>query len=95
MKANFQKWSEGQFSAWERRILITKWVAEAVKIAYEKTNIPRLFEKTGISLPIDGSLDSRINISGLEGYEVGDWENEDATENISGESESDKSEPDE
>ena len=33
--------------------------------------IVRSFSKCGISLPIDGSQDDQINITGMEDYEVG------------------------
>ena len=72
MKADMEKWQTGKFTASERRILISKWVANATEATYDNANIPRIFEKCGISLPIDGSQDARINIQGLEDYSVGD-----------------------
>ena len=38
----------------------------------ERHHFVRAFEKCGISLPIDGSFDERINVRGLEGYWVGE-----------------------
>ena len=38
--------------------------------------IIRSFRKCGISVAIDGSEDSEINISGLDGYEVGESDSE-------------------
>ena len=48
-----------------RRVLLTKWVAEAhKKISEEPAKITLLFEKTGISAATDGSEDDKINIKG-------------------------------
>ena len=63
MKSNLEKWTLGSFTASERRVLITKWVND-------NAPIERLFEKCGISLPFDGSLDDRISIGGLENFTV-------------------------
>ena len=41
------------------------------EISSKKESIVRSFRKCGISLPIDGSEDGEINISGVENYEVG------------------------
>lgn len=62
-----------QISASERRVLFTKWVGHAWDeiSAKNKNTIIRSFHKCGISLPIDGSEDSEININGVEDYEVG------------------------
>lgn len=61
-----------QVSASERSILFTKRVGQAwEELSVNKDMIVRLFEKCGISVPIDGSEDSRINIEGLEDYTVG------------------------
>jgi len=72
MKANIQKWQTGKFSASERRILISKWVANATEATYNNAHIPRIFQKCGISLPVDGSQDDQINIRDLENYSVDD-----------------------
>lgn len=70
MKAHMEKWTSGSFTASERRILITRWVAEATQKVMANAPIRRIFEKCGISVPIDGSLDELINIRGLENYSV-------------------------
>ena len=58
-------------TASNRRILITKWVGAAWEEASQKKEMVRhAFEKCGISVPIDGSNDSAINICGLEHYSV-------------------------
>jgi hypothetical protein len=71
-----KKWQSGKFTASEQRILIGKWVASATEIVYANANIPRIFEKCGISLQIDGSEDALINIRDLENYSID--ENNDA-----------------
>lgn len=62
---------EGKLSASDRRVLMTKWIGSAWDLcSADDAVIIRAFEKCGISLPIDGSLDDHININGLEGYKV-------------------------
>ena len=69
---NLDAYVQGTISAKERRVLFTKWVGEAWDhVCLQKESIIRSFRKCGISLPIDGSMDSEINIKGLESYAVG------------------------
>ena len=63
----------GSIPAAERRVLFTKWVGEAwEEVTVNKAMIVRAFAKCGISLPIDGSRDAKINIKDLEDYTVGE-----------------------
>ena len=53
-------------------MLFTQWVGHAwEQISSQKEMIIRSFRKCGISVPIDGSEDSAINIEGITDYEVG------------------------
>ena len=54
-------------TASEKIILFTKWVGQG---AFSQL-IVRSFKKCGVSVAVDGSVDSEINISGLEDYKVG------------------------
>ena len=77
------------FTAGERRILLTKWVGEAwQEISQNKDMTVRSFRKCGISVAVDGSEDFEINLEGIEDYEVGepdscDVESEDPFANLS------------
>lgn len=71
MHDNLSLYVENKMTASQRRVLITKWVGEAwAKVSANKSMIIRAFEKCGISVPIDGSGDNRINIKGLTDYLV-------------------------
>ena len=71
MQDNLDSYVTGKITAGERRILLTKWVGEAwAEISSQKEMIVRSFQKTGISLPIDGSGDHLIHIEGIEDYQV-------------------------
>ena len=77
MQENVDDYIRGKFTASERRILFTKWVGQAWKeISAKKDVIVRSFKKCGISVAIDGSEDSAINITGLEDYQVSESEDE-------------------
>eukprot|EP00474_Spongospora_subterranea_P005982 CRZ06440.1 hypothetical protein [Spongospora subterranea] len=65
--AFLSKWTDGKFSARERRILITKWVGNAFDEIIKLGRVHRYFEKTGCLLRIDGQP-NRINIQGLPEY---------------------------
>ena len=69
-----EQWMQGKISVSERRILISQWVGEAwekLSQQYKDTMI-RSFRKCGISLPIDGSQDTEINIEGVTTYKTPD-----------------------
>ena len=64
-----------------RRVLFTKWVGEAWEhVSQQKDAVIRSFRKCGISLPIDGSEDSEINIRGLDSYQVGTTASDDCSD---------------
>ena len=51
----------------ELRILLTKWVAKAWKnLLVDKQAMIDTFEKTGLSLPIDGSQDHKMKFDDVE-----------------------------
>ena len=68
--ADFERWTVG-----DRRVMTTQCVGEAFNQFHTtKTNlISHSFHKTGLSLPIDGSLDSELDIKGFTNLEIGDW----------------------
>ena len=71
MHANVSLYVEGKMSASQRRVLISKWVGQAwTEVCSKRDMICRAFEKCGITVPIDGSNDDRINIKGLTDYQV-------------------------
>ena len=63
---NLEKWHD-KLSARDRRILMTKWTAEAWREpSRNKEFLKRLFEKTGYLLTADGSNDDKICPLGLK-----------------------------
>ena len=71
MSENLQLYTESKLSAWQRRVLLTKWVAEARKeINRNKETVFRSFKKCGISLTLDGKENDEINIEGIPDYEM-------------------------
>lgn len=66
---NLDKYVDGKLTASERRVLTTKWVANAwQKVSENKDMIIRSFVKCGITCKLDGSEDDQVNIRGLESY---------------------------
>lgn len=66
---NLDRWEDGNLTAGDRRILITHWVANAVKVVNAKLDtLWRYFEKTGCLMRIDGTGDELITPQGLTGY---------------------------
>jgi len=64
----------GNFSARDRRVLLTKWIGETCH--WEKTcpnddMVVRAFKKCGISVTIDGSEDEEVNTNNIEDYVAG------------------------
>lgn len=71
MHDHLEQYLYNSLSASARRVLITKWVGAAWAQVSQKTEmIWRTFKKCGISVAIDGSEDSEINIRGMEGYSI-------------------------
>ena len=69
------EWVHGKLSASERRILMTQWIGSAWTafcFEYQET-IKASFIKCGITVPMDGSNDTSINIRGLNDYGVPTW----------------------
>jgi hypothetical protein len=69
-------WDSGRFTVGDRRVLMTWNVGEAWDWLHREKSqlIVKAFQQVGITLPIDGSLDSELKIKGLEGLEIGDWQ---------------------
>ena len=71
MSDNLQLYTESKLSAWQRRVLLTKWVREAWKeINRNKETVIRSFKKCGVSLTLDGKENDEINIEGIPDYEM-------------------------
>ena len=69
VEANYDKWCSG-LTAGERRVLITKWVAnawETINLKYPNFR-RKLFLKTGLLMTTDGSGDEHIRPQGFENY---------------------------
>jgi len=68
--AEFEKWAPQ-----DRRIMTTHCVGKAFYEfhAERREVIQRSFQKVGLTLPIDGSLDHELDVKGFIGLEVGDW----------------------
>jgi hypothetical protein len=69
------EWVEGKYSVGQRRILLTKWVAQAWEDIHKEDGdmIRRAFKQVGLGLPIDGSRDHEIKIKDFLEVEVGNW----------------------
>lgn len=51
----------------ELRVLVTQWLAEAwEKLAADKQAMIDAFEKTGLSLPVDGSQDEKMKFDDVD-----------------------------
>ena len=71
VEAHVDDYLHGNFTASERRILLTKWIGQAwEEVSANKDMVIRGFWKCGISIAIDGSEDNEINIKDLENYEI-------------------------
>jgi hypothetical protein len=70
-----ERYTAGNFTVWDRRVLLTKWVAQAWKELHEKykNTIIETFQRVGLSLNPDGSEDHKIKIKGLDDIKVGDF----------------------
>ena len=76
MQENLDDYVHGNFSAKQRRILLTAWIGEAwEEPCANKDMIIRGFRKCGISVAVDGSEDN-INIKKLENYKVDSDDND-------------------
>ena len=90
LQENLNSYVEGRINASERRVLFTKWVGAAWEELSSKMDmIVRSFEKCGISVAPDGSEDEKINIIGLEDYNVESDDNEDPFSDEEGEEDED------
>jgi hypothetical protein len=61
------KWTDGKFSASERRILMTKWAGDAFERLTASRRNERYFTKTGCLLRVDGQPNA-INLQGMPNY---------------------------
>ena len=72
---HFDQWKEGKYTVGDRRILLTKWVAQAWDDLHKELGgtIVDTFRKLGLALAVDGSEDHEISVKDLSDIEVGDW----------------------
>ena len=76
LQEHLDEYVHGKINASARRVLFTKWVGQAWEISAKKHMIIWSFKKCGISVAIDGSEDSQVNLASKEDYEVGESEEE-------------------
>ena len=71
LDANLESYFEGKFAVGERRVLTTKWVAEALdRVKKQPDVIKHSFRKCGLSNNVDGSEDDLQVIKDIEGSEL-------------------------
>ena len=70
LEENLQRYTEGEITASERRILITKWIGNAwAEVSSNRDMVVRSFRKCGISLLLDGSENGDVHIESMEDYQ--------------------------
>ena len=63
---NQELWErKDDWSCSNRRVLLTKWAADAYEKVMASNNLWRYFERCGILLTLDGSRDERITLEGM------------------------------
>ena len=69
---NLEQWENGTVSAADKRILITKWLANAWEEIFTnpRYNPRAYFERTGCLLTIDCSEDALVKLKGVPDYQV-------------------------
>jgi len=69
----FERWTVG-----DRCVVTTFCIGDAFYQFHQEKGeiIRRAFRKVGLSLPIDGSSDSELDIKGFHGLQIGNWEEE-------------------
>ena len=71
MQANLTDYVQARMSVSVRRVLLTKWIANAwEETAAKRETVIRSFRKVGILVAVDGTKDEQINIEGIEKYRV-------------------------
>ena len=69
MQENLSLYTDGGICAFERRILMTKWVANAWHdVCKGKEATVRSFKKCGLSVKLDGTEDDQVNVEGMPNY---------------------------
>ena len=69
MQENLSLYTDGGICAFERRILMTKWVANAWHdVCKGKEATVRSCEKCGLSVKLDGSEDDQVHVEGMPNY---------------------------
>ena len=63
MHQNLDRYVKGKFSASHRRVLITKWCAEAWQ-----DSVKRGFKKLGLTIALNGTEDDQVSIPKLPDY---------------------------
>ena len=71
LEENLQRYTEGKISAFQRRVLVTKWVGKAwAEVGSIRDMVANSYKICGISLPLDGSEYGEIHIESIEEYEL-------------------------
>ena len=77
---NLDEYMRGTINASERCVLFTKWVgASWDEVSANVDMVICSFEKCGISVPIDGSEDNKINIANIDNYTEDSEDEEEVT----------------
>ena len=69
---NIEKWEDGLLKASDRRILLTRWLADAIDAVHKKRSAMwRYFERTGSIITVDGTRREALTPGGEIGYTIG------------------------
>ena len=71
LQENLDKYTSGKITASERRVLITNWCGNAWS-RLDKDSVIRGFKKIGLSVELDGSESTSVNIPKLPMYKMGE-----------------------
>ena len=66
LEQNLQWYTEGKIGAYERRVLVTKWVGKArIEVGSNRDMVVRSFKKCDISLSLIGCENGEIHIESI------------------------------
>ena len=71
MDKNLDDYVDGKLTVSDGRVLTTKWVGNACeRICQSRDMIIRSFKKCGITMTVDHSKNSQVNVQGLKDYVI-------------------------
>ena len=71
LEENLQRYTEAKINAFQRRVLVTKWVGKAwAEVGSNRDMVVCSFKKYGIALSLDGSENGEIHIESIKKYEL-------------------------